>query len=103
MDDIIKKMDDNEIDIINNQITIETIKRQEDILTRLLESEEANREKDTDKERESFEWILSEEHETEKYKEYIKKKEAQEDLLNTTPIQLKPYYKNKWLNQYYYD
>ncbi len=100
IDEIIKKMDDNETDIINNQITIETIKRQEDILTRLLEAENANREKDTDKERKSFEWILSEENTTEKYKEYKKKKEAQEELLNTTPIQLKPYYKKK-VNSYF--
>ena len=95
IDDIIEKMDNNETDIINNEISIETIKRQEDILTRLLEAENAIREKNTDKERESFEWTLSEENTTEKHKDYINKKEAQEELLNTTPMQLKPYYKKK--------
>ena len=35
------KMEETEIDLVNKNITTETIKRQEEILTRLLESEDA--------------------------------------------------------------
>ena len=43
IDKTISKMEENERDIINNQITEETLKRQEEILTRLFESENAKR------------------------------------------------------------
>ena len=56
IDKMIKQMQENEIDIVNNQITIETIKRQEEILSRLLDAEKAEREKEQQPKRESVEW-----------------------------------------------
>ena len=41
-------MQENEIDIINNKITQETINRQKDILTRLLDVEDSDREQGED-------------------------------------------------------
>ena len=89
-----------ETDIINNRITQETITRQEEILTRLLEAENAVREKEQEEVRESNEWNFTHENKTKQYLDYIKKKQAQEELLKTTPIQLKPYYKKK-VNSYF--
>ncbi len=53
--EIQKMMDKNEQDIINQNITPQTLMRQEQILTRLLESDKAIRERDMDKKRESNE------------------------------------------------
>jgi len=95
LDKILEKMEENETDIINNRITQETIARQEEILTRLLEAEKAEREQDEDDKRKSTEWNFIPTNTTEQYLEYQKKKQQQEELLKTTPIQLTPYYKKK--------
>ena len=70
-----------------------------DILTRLLEAENAAREQDEENSRKSTEWGFIPDNTTEQYFEYIKQKKAQEELLKTTPAQLKPYYKKK-VNNY---
>ena len=95
LDKILEDMEENETDIINNRITQETIARQEEILSRLLEAEKAKREQDEDDKRKSTEWNFIPTNTTEKYLEYQKKKQQQEELLKTTPIQLTPYYKKK--------
>ena len=50
--DIPKKMEQTEMDLVNKRITQQTIRRQKDILTRLLQAEDAMRERDLDDERE---------------------------------------------------
>ena len=40
LNETIKNMEENEIDIVNNNITLETIKRQQEILSKMLESED---------------------------------------------------------------
>ena len=42
IDKMMKKMEENEVDIINDQITRETLLRQESIMSRLLEAEKHN-------------------------------------------------------------
>ena len=100
IDKIIEDMEENERDIINNRITQETINRQEEILTRLLEAENAKREQDEDDKRKATEWEFEPDNTTEEYMEYKKKKEKEEELLKTTPIQLTPFYKKK-VNSYF--
>jgi len=100
IDQAIEDMEKNERDIINNRITKETIKRQEEILTRLLESENAMREQEEDNKRKATEWEFESDNTTEKYMEYKKKKEKEEELIKTTPIQLTPFYKKK-VNSYF--
>ena len=95
IDKILEDMEENETDIINNNITIETINRQREILTRLLEAEKATREQDEDDKRSSNEWLFKTKPNTKEYLDYIKEKKAQEELLKTIPVQLKPYYKKK--------
>ena len=100
IDKILEDMEKNETDIINNRITQETIARQEEILTRLLEAEKAEREQEEDDKRKSTEWNFTLDNTTEQYLEYKKQKQQQEELLKTTPVQLKPYYKKK-VNTYF--
>ena len=57
INNIIQKMKENEIDIINNKITNETMMRQKEILNKLLKAEESQNEQEEDQTKESNEWI----------------------------------------------
>ena len=100
IDRILEKMEENETDIINNKITQETLLRQQEILTKLLEAEESQRERGEENKRESIEWNYNIKNNSTQYLEYIKKKKEQEELLKTTPVQLSPFYKKK-VNEYF--
>ena len=102
IDKMIKKMEENEIDIVNNKITKETIKRQEDILSRLLEAEKAEREREEEPKRKSNEWEYEFTNTNNSYSDYKKQKEKQLELLKTKPAQLSPFYKNK-VTKYFND
>ena len=73
-------MEENEVDIVNNQITQETIKRQEEILSRLLEAEKAEREREKEPKRESTQWKYEIVNENNSYSDYKKLKEKQLEL-----------------------
>src|SRR5690606_20426317 len=49
--DMKSKMEQTEMDLVNKQLTEQMIKRQQEILTRLLETEKSAREQDMDEER----------------------------------------------------
>lgn len=95
-----KEMEEVEKDIVNKNINPETLRRQQDIMVRLLESERAEREREQDEKRESREakdFSLSNPRE---FFEYNQRKEREIELLKTVPPTLKPYYKNK-VNEYF--
>lgn len=97
---IAKEMEEQEKDMVNFNFDREMIKRNQEIMIKLLESEKAERERDKDNKRRSEEakdWELSNPSE---YFEYQKKKESELELLKTVPLNLKPYYKNK-VNEYF--
>jgi hypothetical protein len=100
IDKILEGMEETERDIINNRITQETINRQAEILSRLLEAENADREQEEDNKRKAKEWEFEPDNTTKEYLEYKKQKKAQEELLKTTPVQLTPFYKKK-VNNYF--
>jgi len=93
-------MERTEEDIVNKRITHETIKRQQDIMTRLLESERAMREREFDEQRKSNEAKDEEISNSLQFLEYKRKKEKEVELLRTIPPALQPYYKNK-VNDYF--
>ncbi len=90
-----KMMEDTERDLITRQLSLETIKRQEEILTRLLESEKSERERDFEEKRRAREGIKNEQRNLFDLEEYIKRKEKENELYRTIPPKLNPYYKNK--------
>jgi hypothetical protein len=97
---IAEKMEETEVDLVNKRITAETIERQKEILTRLLEAENAMREKELDNEREGE---TAKEYQNElpiAFDEYFKAKEKEIELLKTVPPKLYPYYK-KEVNEYF--
>lgn len=100
LDKIAKEMEQTETDIVNKMITNETLKRQQEILTRLLEAEKSEREREMEEKRESHEAKnenLSNPFEKFKYN-YIKRREA--ELLKTVPPALNQFYKSK-VNEYF--
>ena len=98
--DAIKKMEETEMDLVNKNITQQTIQRQKDILTRLLKSEDALRERELDQERESEKSEEINRQLPPEFKEYLKAKEKEVELLRTIPLKLNPYYKEE-VNKYF--
>lgn len=88
-------MEQTEKDLVNKQLTNETMKRQQDILTKLLESEKAEREREQDEKRKSNEAKNEEFSNPKQFLEYKRMKEKEMELLNTVPPNLTPYYKEK--------
>jgi hypothetical protein len=98
--DAVELMEQTEKDLVNKQLTNETMRRQQDILSKLLESEKAEREREEDEQRKSNEaknGILSN---PEQFLEYKRLKEREMELLNTVPPSFTPYYKEK-VNNYF--
>ncbi len=93
-------MEQTEKDLVNKQLTEETLKRQQDILTRLLESEKAERQRDQDEKRESNEAKDQNYHNQSQFEEYKKLKMREIELLKTIPPSLNPFYKNL-VNSYF--
>lgn len=98
--EIIEKMEQTETDLVNKQITSETIKRQREILTRLLEAEKSIRERDLDKAREAEQATEKKPPIPPQFEEYLKAKEKEIELLRTVPPKLNPYYKQE-VNDYF--
>jgi hypothetical protein len=98
--EIAKEIEKVEEDIINGKLSQGTINRQKDIMTRLLEHEKAQREREFDEKRKSNEAINQEFSNPTEYLKYKEKKAKELELLKTIPPSLKPYYKNK-VNEYF--
>lgn len=98
---IIKDMEKLEEDIVNKRITNQTIRRNKDILSRMLKAENAQQEREKEEKRKSDEYKGPEKtHNIDelRYEESIKK---QQDFLRTNPIEYQPFYKQK-INEYFF-
>jgi hypothetical protein len=93
LDEVMQEMDKVETDLVNKRLTTETIKRQEQILTRLLEEERAEREREQDEKREAQQATQQQPRNPAALDEYLKKRQAETDLYKTVSPALKPYYK----------
>lgn len=98
--DIANMMEETEKELVNKQITNQTMNRQQEILSRLLESEKAEREREQDEQRKSNEAKTQNLSNPGEFLEYKRLKEKEMELLNTVPPSLTPYYKEK-VNNYF--
>lgn len=98
--DIANMMEETEKDLVNKQITNQTMQRQQEIMTRLLESEKAEKEREQDEQRKSNEAKNQNLSNPAEFLEYKRMKEKEMELLNTVPPSLTPYYKEK-VNNYF--
>ena len=95
-----EQMEKTETDLVNKIINQETINRQEEILTRLLESEKAEKEREMDEKRQSNEAKNENFSNLSDFLEYKDFKQKETELLKTVPPSLNPFYKTK-VNQYF--
>jgi hypothetical protein len=95
-----EEMEKNEKDIVNKRIDQETLKRQQDIMVRLLEAEKAERERELDNKRESNEGKETPHADPERFFNYQRNKQREAEMLRTVPPGLKPWYKQK-VNEYF--
>jgi hypothetical protein len=95
-----KEMEETETDLVNKRITRELIERQQEILNRLLESENAMREREQDEERKGETATEYEKRLPDAFEEYLRQKEKEVELLKSVPPRLNPYYK-KEVNNYF--
>ncbi|MEQ8705666.1 MAG: DUF4175 family protein [Phaeodactylibacter sp.] len=91
--EIMDQMDKIEEELVNKRLSNEAMKRQQDILSRLLEHEKAEREREYEEQRKAERASQQEREIPPSLEEYIKKREAEIDLYKTVNPSLKPYYK----------
>lgn len=87
-------LEQNEKDLLNYEITKETLQRQEDILTRMLESEKAEREQQEDKQRESRQAKDFPSGDSLLLK-YLRERDYQNDLLESKPMNMNGFYRER--------
>jgi hypothetical protein len=98
----IEDMEKTEEDLVNKNLNLETLQRQKEILTRLLESEKAEMERDLDEKRESNEAnFINNGNPVQFFKYNSLKRRNGTELLKTVPPNLNPFYKQK-VSEYLY-
>ena len=98
---IIKEIEEIENQIINNELSLSSVMRQEEIKIKLLELERATKEQEKEKKREATEATDKfKKSNSELYDDYLRIKKNEIELLKSIPPNLKPYYKNK-VNEYF--
>lgn len=100
LEKLAEMMEENEKDIVNKNITQETIRRQREIMTRLLEHEKAEHEREFDEKRESQEAKSQKISNPSEIFEYNNLKQKEAELLRTVPPTMNSFYKDK-VNEYF--
>lgn len=95
-----EEMEKQERDIVNKNITPETMRRQQEIMTRLLEHEKAERERELDQKRTSNEGQEQPPPDPARFFDQQRRKAREAELLRTVPPGLKPYYRDR-VNTYF--
>jgi len=91
----IMEMERNEQDLINKQVTQETLMRQQRILTRLLESEKAEQKREQEERREADEAKIRKYSNPEGSLEYNKYTRGETEILKLTALPVNRFYKSK--------
>ncbi len=102
LEQLIQEMQKTEKELVNKIINQQTINRQKNIETRLLESERAELQREKEEKREATEAKEVRNPNPPKEWSIDKKKQQQTEMLKTVPPTLNYYYKEK-VNQYFYN
>ena len=100
LNQIIKDMERLEEDIVNKRITNQTLERNREIVSRMLESEKAQQKRDQDERRKSNEYKGSKFERRVDPLYYEQRLKKSQEFLKQQPIQYQPYFKSK-INEYY--
>lgn len=101
LEQIIKEMQQTEKELVNKQLNQQTINRQEQILTRLLQSERAELQREKEEIRESKQGVDLPKNTPPSHIEHALMKKKETELYKTIPPTLNRYYRDK-VNTYFY-
>jgi hypothetical protein len=90
-----KQMEQTEKELFNKQLSNELIQRQEEIKTRMLESEKAEKKQEQDTQRQAEQSKEKPKSAPPDFAPYFKQREKETELLQTIPAELQPYFKKK--------
>jgi phage-related minor tail protein len=100
LDNLMRQMEQTETDIVNKIINQQTINRQNNILTRMLQHEKAQKKQEQEERRESTEGKDLFENSNNQFLEYNKLKNRELELFKQIPPAFSPYYKEK-VNEFF--
>ena len=100
MNKTMQQMEQTEVDLVNKNLSRQTLQRQQQILTRMLEAEKSMRERELDTKREAKSATQYEKMLPKAFEEYIKQRQKEIELLQTVPPQLMPFFK-KEVSEYF--
>lgn len=92
--DLIDAMDKVETELVNKRLPNDMQQRQQDIITRLLQAENAERERELDEKRKAERPDEYTPKMPPAMEEYLRKRQGQVEMFKTVSPSLKPYYKN---------
>ena len=101
INEIIKDMEKLEEDLVNKKITSQTIKRNRDILSRMLKAQNAQEEREKEEKRKSEEFKGSYEKRNINEIEYQENLKKQQEFLKMNSIEYQPFYRSK-INDYFF-
>lgn len=101
LNEMMEMMEKNEAELVNKVITQQTLERLKEIETRLLKHEKAELKREQEEKRESREGKDMNNRNLPEFLEYNKLKNREVELLRSVPPDLKPFYREK-VNQYFY-
>jgi hypothetical protein len=102
IEQLLEEMKKTEKELVNRSISAQTINRQKNIETRMLESERARQEREKEEKRESIEARERLNPSPPKEWQFDRNRSQQTELLKTVPPALQYYYKEK-VNNYFYN
>lgn len=100
LNEIIKDMERLEEDLVNKRVTRQTLQRNQEIISRMLESQKAQEKRDQEEKRKSNEYKGSKFERVVDELFYEQQRKKNQEFLKMQPIEFTPYYKTK-INSYY--
>ncbi len=100
LDEIMRQMEQTERDLVNKKLDINTIKRQNDILVRLMESEKAELEREKDNNRSSRTGKIINKSNPEEIFQYKREKTTTEEIIKSIPPAFNNFYRQR-VNNFY--
>ena len=101
IDEMMRQMEQTETELVNKTITQQTIRRQQQIMTRLLEHEKAEMQREKEERRQSNEGKDQYQPSPSDMERYKQLQQKNMELFRTVPPTLSPFYKEK-VNEYFY-
>lgn len=95
LEEMKRMMEQTEKELFNKQLTTEMLMRQQEIMTRLLESEKAERKQEQEEKREAEQAKDKNKPSPPAFDLYQRQKQKENELLETIPADMQPYYKDK--------